>query len=153
MKRLSGVPRPAGRLLEARLLVYLGRDAEARRLFEEMAAGQAEATRTGDGPAIFIPSEQVLLRLVDLCTRDATDKEWADLHARARTDAYESEAVEVVEMTALTLARRGQLDRARATLEEALALAEKIPNVMGKRLAQAQARLRAAAGATVSRAG
>ena len=153
VKGLSGVPRPAGRLLEARLLVYLGRDAEARRLFEEMAAGQAEAARTGDGAAIFIPSEQVLLRLVDLCTRDATDKEWADLHARAQTDAYESEAVEVVEMTALTLARRGQLDRARATLEEALALAERIPNVMGKRLAQAQARLRAAAGATVSRAG
>jgi len=35
-------------------------------------------------------------------------------------------------------------------LDEALALAEKIPNVMGKRLAQAQARLQA--GASISHA-
>ena len=44
-------------------------------------------------------------------------------------------------MTALTFARRGEIDRARQILDEALALAEKIPNVMGKRLAQAYARL------------
>ena len=153
VKHLSGVPRPAARLLEARLLAYLGRETEARALFDAISAMHAEAERTGNTDAALIPSERVLLTLIDLCTRDASDAEWAELQARARTDAYESEAVEVVEMTALTLAKRGKIDQARRTLDEALALAEKIPNVMGKRLAQAQAMLRADAGATVSRAG
>jgi tetratricopeptide (TPR) repeat protein len=154
VKHLSGVPRPAARLLEARLLAYLGRDQEARALFEAISGMHAEAERSGNRDAALVPSERVLLTLIDLCTREASDEEWADLHAHARTDSYESEAVEVVEMTALTLARRGRLDRARQMLEEALALAEKIPNVMGKRLAEAQARLQGAAGgAAVSRAG
>ena len=42
-------------------------------------------------------------------------------------------------MTALAFARRGQIERARRWLDEALALAERIPNVMEKRLKQTQA--------------
>ena len=111
---------------------------------------QAEAQRIGTPDGLFSPNERVLLTLIDLCTREASDEEWAELHARARKDSVESELVEVVELTALTFARRGKIDRARQMLDEALALAEKIPNVMGKRLAQAQARLQA--GASISHA-
>ena len=50
-----------------------------RRLVDEITAIQTEAERTGDAESLLIPSEQVLLRLVDLCTRDATDAEWTDL--------------------------------------------------------------------------
>ena len=54
-------------------------------------------------------------------------------------------------MTALALGRRGEVDRARRVLDEALALAEKIPNVMERRLRQTQALWQAAG--SVSRAG
>ena len=138
-KGISGYKRPLARLLEARLLAYLGRDEEARRLVDEITAIQTEAERTGDAESLLIPPEQVLLRLVDLCTRDATDAEWTDLEARSRTASIEQEPIEVAEMTALAFARRGQIDRARRRLDEALALAEKIPNVMEKRLKQTQA--------------
>jgi len=150
VKHLSGVPIPAARLLEARVLAFLGRDEEARALFDTITAIQAEARQSGTGDGLFGPNENVLLTLIDLCTREASDEEWAALHTRARTDSLESELVEVVEMTALAFARRGRIDRAREMLDEALALAEKIPNVMGKRLAQAQARLQA--GASISHA-
>jgi tetratricopeptide (TPR) repeat protein len=151
VKQLSGVPSPAARLLEARLLVYLGRDQEARRLIDELSALQAEAERKGDQNALFAPTERVLFSLVDLCTREAPDEEWAELHARARTDSWEGELVEVVEMTALALGRRGRIDDARRALAEALALAETTPHVMDKRLAQAKQLLQA--GAPLSRTG
>ena len=126
-KGISGYKRPAARLLEARLLAYLGRDEEARRLVDEITAIQTEAERTGDAESLLFPPEQVLLRLVDLCTRDATDAEWTDLEARSRTASIEQEPIEVAEMTALAFARRGQIERARRWLDEALALAERSP--------------------------
>jgi len=138
-KGLSGYKRPAARLLEARLLAYLGRDDEARRLVDEISAIQTNAEKTGDAESLLFPPEQVLLRLVDLCTRDATDAEWTDLEERSRTASIEQEPIEVAEMTALAMGRRGQIDRARRRLEEALVLAEKIPNVMETRLKQSQA--------------
>ncbi len=82
-----------------------------------------------------------MLSLVDLCTRDADDDEWKELRARAETSSVEQELIEVAEMTALALGRRGRLDKARQMLGDALLLAEKIPNVMAKRLHQAQVRL------------
>jgi eukaryotic-like serine/threonine-protein kinase len=150
-KRLSGYSRPAARLLEARVLAYLGRDQEARRVLAAIAASQAEAERTGNAEGLLLPSEQVLLRLVDLCTKEATDTEWKDLEARARSASVEQEPIEIAEMTALALGRRGQVDRARRMLDEALALAEKIPNVMERRLRQTQARWQA--NGSLSRAG
>jgi tetratricopeptide (TPR) repeat protein len=150
VKRLSGVPTPSGRLLEARLLVYLGRDEEARRLIDEISALQAEAERTGDKVALFGVSDRVLFRLVDLCTREATDEEWEQLHVQSRSASWEGELVEVVEMTALALGRRGQMEGARRALDKALALAETMPHVMDKRLAQAKQMLQG--GAAISHA-
>jgi tetratricopeptide (TPR) repeat protein len=149
-KRLTGYDRPLARLLEARLLTYLGRDAEARRVIDEMLAYQADAERAGKSDSLLIPSEQVLLRLVDLCTREATDAEWAELHARSQSASMEQEPIEVAEMAARAFVRRGQMEHARRMLDEATARAQKIPNMMETRLAQARASLQAGA---VSRAG
>ncbi|HEY7376256.1 MAG TPA: AAA family ATPase, partial [Polyangia bacterium] len=150
-KRLSGYDRPVARLLEARLFAFQARDDEARRVFDAITASQVEAERTGRADGLLAPTERVLLRLVDLCTREATEEEWADLRERARTTSVEQEPIEIAEMAARALARRGQRAGARQMLDDALALAEKIPNVMEKRLAQAQAQWRAAA--AISRAG
>jgi tetratricopeptide (TPR) repeat protein len=149
-KGVSGYKRPAARLLEARLLAYLGRDEEARRLLDEITAIQSEAERSGDAESLLFPPEQVLLRLVDLCTRDASEAEWADLRARSQAASIEQEPIEVAEMMALALGRRGHIDQARRVLGEALTLSETIPNVMAKRLTQALTRLQP--GAIVSHA-
>jgi tetratricopeptide (TPR) repeat protein len=140
-KRLSSIDRPVARLLEARLLTFLGRDAEARALYETIAASQAEAERAGENETLFLPSERVLLSMVDLCTREATEAEWNELRARSNEASTEQEPIEVAEMAALALGRRGHAAQARQMLGEALRLAETIPNVMAKRLHQAQVRL------------
>jgi hypothetical protein len=140
-KRLSGFARPVAGLLEARLLSFLGRDQEARARFDAISKAQAQAERAGGSESLFVPSERVLLSLVDLCTRDASDDEWKQLRARAETSSVEQELIEVAEMTALALGRRGRLDEARQMLGEALRLAETIPNIMAKRLHQARVRL------------
>ena len=150
-KRLSGLARPVARLLEARLLAYTGRDEEARRVFEDIAAIQAEAARTGDQESVLLPSEQVLLRLVDVTTREATEAELADLESRAGAASVEQEPIEIAEVTALALSKYGQPERARRKLDEALTLAQKVPNVMEKRLRQSEERLQASG--AMSRAG
>jgi len=151
VKRLSGVARPSARLLEARLLAYLGRESEARAMLDEVNAVQAEAQRAGNPEGVLMPSEQVLARMVDLCTRDATADEWADLEKLAQTASVEQEPIEVAEMIALAFGRRGAMDRARQKLDEALAMAEKTPNVMEKRLRQSREALQT--GVPVSHAG
>jgi tetratricopeptide (TPR) repeat protein len=138
-KGWSAVGRPVGLLLETRMLAFLGRIAEARAKFEEIHAGQLEAERAGQTEKLLAPSERVLLSLVDLCTRDATADEWRALRAVSETTSVEMEQIEVVEMAALALARGGRKAEAREMGTLALALAEKIPNVMAKRLRRMQA--------------
>jgi tetratricopeptide (TPR) repeat protein len=150
-KRLSGLPRPVARLLQTRVLAFLGRDAEARQLYDELVASQAEAERAGETEALFLPSERVLLTLVDLCTRDASDADWKELRARANESSMEQELIEVVEMTGLALGRRGRLEEAREALNESLVLSAKIPNVMERRLRRSQ--IRGQTGGPVSRTG
>ena len=133
-KRLSGIPRPVAELLEARVLAFLGRDADARARYEGIAAVQTEAEQTGQSEKLLMPNERVLLSLVDLCTRAATPEECQALRTRADADSIESELIEVVEMLGLAALRRGVTDFGRAQLAEALRLAERIPNVMGDRL-------------------
>jgi hypothetical protein len=145
-KRLSGMDRPVALLLEARLLTFLGRDADARAVVERIAASQAEAERAGQSETLLLPSERVLLDLVSLCTstREATDEAWRALRARADAASVEQELIESREMSALALLRGGRADEAREQLAEALRLAEKIPNVMRRRLDRDQTLVAAA---------
>jgi tetratricopeptide (TPR) repeat protein len=142
-RKLSGFKRPVAKLLEARLLTFLGRDADARAVFESITAGQVAAEKASDVDSLLVPSERVLLTLVDLCTRAATDQEWQDLHALAKTSSVEQELIEVAELTALAFHRRGLGDAARRAFAETMAFASTIPNVMEKRLQQDAARLQA----------
>ena len=135
-KRLSGFHRPVARLLEARVLTYLGRNADARAIYEEITAAQAEAEKAGQTEKVLLPSERVLLTLVDLSTRDASGDEWKALRTRADADSVEQEIIEVVEMSGLAALRLGLLDVARTHLAEARRLADRIPNVMGNRLSR-----------------
>jgi tetratricopeptide (TPR) repeat protein len=138
-KGWSPVGRPVGLLLEARVLAYVGRTAEARAKFEEIASGQREAERLGQSEGLLAPSERVLLSVVDLCTRDGSAAEWAELRALSEKASVEMEQIEVAEMAALALARGGRMAEARGMAELAVALSEKIPNVMAKRLRRMQA--------------
>jgi hypothetical protein len=137
-KGWSPLGRPVGLLLEARVLAYLGQTAEARAKFEEISAGQREAERLAQSEGLLAPSERVLLSVVDLCTRDASAAEWAELRALSEKASVEMEQIEVVEMGALALARRGHMAEARGLAEVALALRDTIPNVMANRLRRLQ---------------
>jgi eukaryotic-like serine/threonine-protein kinase len=151
VKNLSGFKRPVARLLEARLHAFLAQDGDARTLHDALTKLQADAKAAGDRETLFVPSERVLLSLVDLCTRDATPEEWKELRARAESASVDQELIEVTEMTALAIERRGRRNEAWPILGEALALAAQIPNVMERRLRQTQARWQAAG--SVSRTG
>jgi tetratricopeptide (TPR) repeat protein len=154
-RRLSGIGRPVARLLEARLLISLGRNDEARSVWESIRASQAEAERAAQNEVLLLPSEQVLLGLVDLSTREtaaaATEEEWKELRARADAASVEQELVEVVEMTALAHLRRGQIDRARQAIAEALSLATSIPNIMATRLSRTEEQVLKASAAVAPR--
>jgi tetratricopeptide (TPR) repeat protein len=155
-RRLSGIRRPVARLLEARLLTFLGQNADARATYESIRTSQAEAERAGQTEALLMPSEQVLLAMIDLCTRDelraATDEEWKDLRARSDASSVEQELIEVVEMTALARLRRGQVAEARQGIAEALDLAVSIPNIMQTRLRRSNEQVQSAATAAEARA-
>jgi tetratricopeptide (TPR) repeat protein len=135
-KRLSGFHRPVARLLEARVLAFLGRNAEARAVYDDITAAQAEAEQAGQSEKLLLPSERVLLTLVDLSTRDAGREEWQALRARADADSVEQELIEVVEMSGLAALRLGLVELGRAQIAEARRLAERIPNIMGNRLSR-----------------
>ena len=86
-------------------------------------------------------SEEVLLEMVDLATRGASAAEWTQLCQRSASVSVEQEPIEVVEARALWAWRRGEAAEARVYLEQALALAGQIPNLMEDRLRRVLTRL------------
>ena len=135
----SIAPRPTARLLQARVAAFAGLDGEARPLLIQVEA-KVEQARAGNRPeGLLLPSEQVLATMVDLATRDATEAEWDALVQRSTRDSIEQEPIEVLELRALSLHRRGQTEAARRGFDEALALAARIPNLLEGRILQARA--------------
>ena len=136
-------PRPSARLLQARLCTFRGLEAEARvllgRIEESVRLARAEDRATG----LLSPSEEVLLSMVDLSTRDATEAEWDTLVARSGRDSLEQEPIEVLEMRARFHRRRGRNEQAERRFAEALALASKIPNLLELRMKRERTDLRA----------
>ncbi|WNG48344.1 protein kinase [Archangium minus] len=121
-------PRPWALLLQARLHAYTGRDFEARSLLTDIHI-KLEARG-----AEFSPSEEVLVSLVELATREASAEEWHELRRRSDACSVEQEPLEVLEVQALARWRRGEREEALRLIDEALARAARVPNVMGKRL-------------------
>ena len=133
-RRFSGVGRPVARLLQARVLAFEGNHDGARSWVAEIRSHQERLSQSGTTDGLLMPSEDVLLTMVDLFTRDATDQEWSELRARADKYSVEQELIEVADVEARWLAHRGRTAEARQKFEEAHRLAEKIPNVMRARL-------------------
>jgi len=124
-------PLPLAMLLEARLRLFAGEGAEARSRYQEWVA---RLLRSGAMPG---PAEEVLADMVDLASRDASAEEWDALVARSSRHSVEQEPVEVLEMRGLTALRAGRRDEAREALRGALALADRIPNLLAPRLRRA----------------
>lgn len=126
--------RPLAALLQARLFTFQGLLEEARRLLQEVEAAVQQARQQGRDNGLLAPSEEVLARMVDLSTRDASEAEWNTLVERSSRDSIEQEPIEVVEMRALSAMRRGRGEEARRCFASALSLAARIPNLMSPRL-------------------
>jgi tetratricopeptide (TPR) repeat protein len=130
-------PLPRGLLLGARLLVFAGDLAGARErlaAFREAVAAARAAGWRGAEPG---PSDAVLADAVDLATRTPKAGEWDEVCRRSAADSVEQEPVEVLEMRGLAALRGGRPEEGRRALEDALRLAEHIPNLLAPRVRRA----------------
>jgi tetratricopeptide (TPR) repeat protein len=133
-KRFSGVGRPVARLLQARLLAFEDNHDGARIWVDEIRSYQARIAARGTTEGLLLPSEDVLLTMVDLCTRDSGDAEWDELRRRADKFSVEQELIEVTDMEARWLRRQGRELEAGQKFEQAHRLAARIPNIMEGRV-------------------
>ncbi|MEO7327929.1 MAG: AAA family ATPase, partial [Minicystis sp.] len=121
-------------LLDARMALYLGDLAGAATRIATIQERQSRAAEEGHADALLVPSEAVLCTMIELSLRDGSAREWDDLEARSTQLSVGQERIEVIEGRALAAQRRGRGEEARTHLARALALAEKVPTVMGDRL-------------------
>ena len=138
-------PAPVGMILWARLLAAGGDVAGARDRLAEARESVAKARREGREGAALPDSQEVLARMVDLATRDATEAEWQELLARSRTASIEQEPIEVQEMRGLAALRAGQRELAERALRAALRLSSSLPSVMEGRIRRELAAVKAPA--------
>jgi tetratricopeptide (TPR) repeat protein len=134
----EAAPVPAARLLGARMAAYAGGPG-ARAQVEGLEAARARAAALRG--ALFGPSETVLCDLVDLATRPGPPPAdaWAALLRRSASHSVEQEAIEVAELHGLALLRAGLREEGRAALRDALALCDRIPNLLRRRVEAALA--------------
>jgi hypothetical protein len=130
-------------LLALRLLAFEGRWQEAQGLGAEIAELHRAAQAQGRSDAALLPGEEVLLDAILLAITGGGEAAWAEVRARSRGCSVEQEPIEVVELQALGALRAGDPAAARQALEEALALARQIPNVMEERLRRTLAQVSA----------
>jgi tetratricopeptide (TPR) repeat protein len=129
-------PRPSGPLLQARLLAFSGRSEVARPVVDELLSGQKSARSEGRASALLGPSDQVLLGMVDLATRDSTASEWEELCAASARAPMGVDAIELIEMHGLSALRQGRSEGLEA-LERALGMAAKAPTLLDGRIRRA----------------
>lgn len=137
---------PGGRtivsqLLLARVLTATDRLDEARHTLDQLRAGQALAREQKRGDADLLPSDQVLLDLVDCSLRDASEAEWNELLARSEQESVQQEQIEVYELRGLAAARSGDRAAANEAFATALRLIDEVPNLMSDRVRAHAARV------------
>jgi tetratricopeptide (TPR) repeat protein len=123
----------ARELLLARVALYRDDLGEARRLVDRIVARSS----SGAEGAALLPSDQILLAMVDLGSRDAAAaaEEWDALLERASGAGLQPlEELELLEAIALATARAGRLDEAKARLRRALDASIARPNLMSNRI-------------------
>jgi hypothetical protein len=133
--------RPVAQLLELRLLAFEGRWQEAQALGATVAELHRSARAQGRSDAELLPSEEVLFDAILLACSGGSAEAWAEVRGRSLRCSEEQQAIEVIEMQALGALRVGDLAGARRSLEEALDLARRIPNIMEARLRHALAQI------------
>ncbi len=150
-ERLLGAQlRPDALLLRARIAVVRGSLDTARALCSALRRDQAAAGASGREEALFLPPEQLLLAAVELATRGEHDAgAWTALLMRAPSQAVQSDRVELTELSARSAAFAGHLRAALEQVDEALALARDLPNLMEARLNRLRLALRARSEAEV----
>ncbi|MDI1448547.1 serine/threonine-protein kinase [Polyangium sp. 6x1] len=129
--RRAGCVRPAMlALLDARIALVRGDARTARAIASALRGGAAEMS----------PSEDVLCAMIELATGDGegsfsdVDAAWEALEARSARESVGQEHIEVLEARAMHASRLGHRERAMRQLDEAIAAASRIPNVMSERL-------------------
>ncbi|WP_420806666.1 serine/threonine-protein kinase PknK [Hyalangium minutum] len=125
--------RPWGLLLDARVLAWEGKYAQA---MERLAQVRGVLSRQRQASALSA-SEEVLFSMVELTTQDASQEAWQQLRLRSAEVSMEQEPLEVLEMMGLAALRRGEREEAVRVLKEALERAATIPNLMEGRLRRA----------------
>jgi tetratricopeptide (TPR) repeat protein len=133
-RRLGEAARPESALLLSRVLAASGDVSGARAILDEIRARQARARDRGDREIELLPGEEAFFSMVDLATRDAEDSEWKELQARAASCLTGQDLLELLEMRSRAAQRQRRPEAAQEALEEALILAERVPNVMKERL-------------------
>ncbi|HEY5926285.1 MAG TPA: hypothetical protein VIV11_31585, partial [Kofleriaceae bacterium] len=118
---LPGGAPAAPMLRRGRIALAMGDLEQARRVTTELLSMQ-ERLRT-EGTEMFMAPEQLLLRMIDLATRAATDEEWSALEDDTRQLDFQTDPLEVMEMRARWLVAHGERAKAREKLEGARRLA------------------------------
>jgi tetratricopeptide (TPR) repeat protein len=136
-RRLGEAARPESALLLSRVLAASGDGPGARAILDQIRARQARARARGDREIELLPSEEAFFSMVELATRDADDSEWKQLQARASSCLTGQDLIELLEMRGRAAQRQRHPDAAREALQEALRVAEQVPNVMKERIKRA----------------
>jgi tetratricopeptide (TPR) repeat protein len=120
-------------LLLGRVALYRGDHAETGRIANGIHARSA-STAGAEGSELG-PSDKMMLEVLELGIREATEEEWDELVERALALGLQPhEDVEILEASALASARAGRLDAAKIRLESALQLCAAKPNLISKRV-------------------
>jgi len=143
-RRLGEAARPESALLLARVLAASGKAAEARGILDHVRERQSRARARDDREFELLPSEEVFYAMVDLATQDAREREWEALRAQASSCLTGQDLIEVLEMRARAAQRQGLHDVARQAFQDALEVAERVPNVMRSRIERELDALRSA---------
>jgi tetratricopeptide (TPR) repeat protein len=125
---------PVATIVLARVEAYAGHEAEARKTLQRIESAVQTALTEGRASGALTPSQEVLVSMVDLATRESTSAEWQALLERSARDSIEQEPIEVADLYGTWALRRGRIEEARRAFEEAGARAARIPNVMESRV-------------------
>jgi tetratricopeptide (TPR) repeat protein len=126
--------RPVARLLMARIFAFRGDLDAARSWLAEVREVEAAAGAEGKASVQLPPSDRILAEMVELSVNGAPGEQWANVFARSRTDSLEQEPIEVQEARGMAALRAGRPREAEAAFREALALADRTPNIMRGRV-------------------
>ena len=131
----SNSKRPLSRLLQVRLLVFQDNIDEARTLLAQLAEMRERSLAAVDHDAWYQANEGILYDASLLAVRDdPADESWHSLRQRAERDAQPEVLAEVLEFSARAAARRGDIERARTALREALEVCTRTSHLIEDRI-------------------